>query len=180
MTTGHSTILHCQKSLTESSEHNCYFRYSTQLYPWWEGPNARSAASWTERRAAGGLHSMQTAGRAEKPHIRPFSHNTDNSPRPGVTALQLLSSPASTSTAAQEQAGLGRTAARLWAEAEAWWPAVPMLACSRAREAGSCWDRWSRAARSQAGSTRQQLLRRRATSPMSKANSSQPAAGEAW
>lgn len=103
-------------------------------------------------------------------------------PHPGVTALQLPSSPAYTSTAVQEQAGLGHMAARLGAEAEpgAWWPAVPMSACSGAREAGSCWDRWSRAARSQAGSTRQQLLRPRATSPIRKQTQSQLAAGKAW
>lgn len=52
----------------------------------------------------------------------------------------------------------------------------PLSPGSRAGEAGSCWDRWSRAARSQAGSTRQQLLRPCATSPVSKTNTSQLAA----
>lgn len=52
----------------------------------------------------------------------------------------------------------------------------PLSPGSRAGEAGSCWDRWSRAARSQAGSTRQQLLRPGATSPISTTNASQLAA----
>lgn len=59
-------------------------------------------------------------------------------------------------------------------------PAAPTAPSSRAGEASSCWDRWSRAAGSRAGSTRPQLLQPNATSPINKTGSSPLAARGGW
>lgn len=81
-----------------------------------------------ERRTAEGQHPTQAAGRAEKPPDLAFLWQKQHSPpHPGVMALQLPPSMASTGTAVREEAGPGPTAARPGAEAGlgAQWPATP-------------------------------------------------------